>query len=151
MITLAVETIRDLSPERLQSIVKRSAVDVSAVLDDIRKIVHDVREFGDRIALEYHRQFKAEISSADLLAGPEEIAAAYESLDPKLMAALKLAAANIEKFHKAQLDREMWAIEVQPGVLCGRYGQKPILLYTRAHLPLSPWRRLLEITPVGDA
>ena len=120
MITLALETIQNLSPERLQAIVKRSAVDVSAVLEDIKKIVQDVRQYGDRIALEYHRQFKAEISAADLVAGPQEIAAAYETLDPKLLDALKLAAANIEKFHRAQLDREMWAIEVQPGILAGR-------------------------------
>jgi histidinol dehydrogenase len=120
MITLALETIQNLSPERLQAIVKRSAVDVSAVLEDIKKIVQDVRQYGDRIALEYHRQFKAEISAADLVAGPQEIAAAFESLDPKLLDALKLAAANIEKFHRAQLDREMWAIEVQPGILAGR-------------------------------
>jgi histidinol dehydrogenase len=120
MIKLALETIQDLSPERLQAIVKRSAVDVSAVLEDIKKIVQDVRQYGDRIALEYHRQFKAEISAADLVAGPQEIAAAYETLDPKLLDALKLAAANIEKFHRAQLDREMWAIEVQPGILAGR-------------------------------
>ena len=120
MITLALETIQNLSPERLQAIVKRSAVDVSAVLEDIKKIVQDVRQYGDRIALEYHRQFKAEISAADLVAGPQEIAAAFETLDPKLLDALKLAAANIEKFHRAQLDREMWAIEVQPGILAGR-------------------------------
>jgi histidinol dehydrogenase len=120
MIKLALETIRDLTPERLQAIVKRSAVDVSAVLEDIKKIVQDVRQYGDRIALEFHRQFKSDISASDLLVGPEEIAAAYKSLDPKLIDALKLAAANIEKFHKAQLDREMWSIEVQPGIMAGR-------------------------------
>ncbi len=120
MIKLALETIRDLSPERLQTIVKRSAVDVSAVLEAVKKIVQDVRRYGDRIALEYHRQFKSEISTADLLVAPEEIAEAYKILDPKLLDALKLAAANIEKFHKAQLDREMWAIEIQPGIMAGR-------------------------------
>ena len=34
--------------------------------------------------------------------------------------ALKQAAKNIEKFHRAQLEREMWSIEVQPGILAGR-------------------------------
>ncbi len=120
MLKLTVEAIGSLTPERRDAIIKRSAVDVSAVLDDIRKIVQDVRHYGDRITLDYHRQFKAEINAADLEAKPEEIAAAYESLDPQLLAALKLAAANIEKFHRAQLDREMWAIEVQPGILAGR-------------------------------
>ncbi|MBM4286626.1 MAG: histidinol dehydrogenase [Deltaproteobacteria bacterium] len=120
MINLSLETIRDLSPERRQAIVKRSSVDVTAVLDDIRIIVNDVRQHGDRVSMDFHRQFKADISPEDLVAGPEEIAAAYDSLDPKLIDALKQAAANIEKFHRAQLDREMWAIEVQPGILAGR-------------------------------
>jgi len=120
MLKLTVETVGELSPERREAIVKRSAVDVSAVFEDIRKIVQDVRQYGDRITLDYHRQFKAQISASDLEAKPEEIRAAYDHLDPKLLAALKIAAGNIEKFHRAQLDREMWAIEVQPGILAGR-------------------------------
>lgn len=120
MIHLAVEAIASLSPERQQAIIKRSAVDVSAVFDDIRKIVEDVRRYGDRITLDYHHQFKAQISAADLEVKQEEIAAAFETLAPDLLAALKLAAANIEKFHRAQLDREMWAVEVQPGIVAGR-------------------------------
>ncbi len=120
MITLTVEAIGSLSPERRQAIVKRSAVDVSAVLEDVRKIVHNVHLYGDRITLDYHRQFKAEIDVGDLEVRPEEIDAAYKALDKDLLAALRVAAANIEKFHRAQLDREMWAIEVQPGILAGR-------------------------------
>ncbi len=153
MITLALETIRNLSPERQQAIVKRSAVDVSAVLEDIKKIVQDVRQYGDRIALEYHRQFKAEISTADLVAGPEEIAAAYDSLDPKLIAALKLAAGNIEKFHRAQLDREMWAIEVQPGILAGRVSRSldRVGCYIPGGLAKYPSTVLMTIIPARVA
>lgn len=120
MITLSVETIASLSPERRQAIMKRSAVDVSAVFEDVRKIVQDVRHYGDRITLEYHRQFKDQIRAEDLEVKQEEITAALSRLDPKLLEALKMAAANIEKFHRAQLDREMWAIEVRPGILAGR-------------------------------
>ena len=153
MITLALETIRDLSPERLQSIVKRSAVDVSAVLEDIKKIVQDVRQYGDRIALEYHRQFKSDITTADLLAGPDEITAAYESLDPKLIAALKLAAANIEKFHRAQLDREMWSIEVQPGIMAGRISRSldRVGCYIPGGLAKYPSTVLMTIIPARVA
>ncbi|MGQ9921798.1 MAG: histidinol dehydrogenase [Desulfobacca sp.] len=120
MLKLAVETISALTPERRAALLKRSAVDVAAVFEDVRKIVQDVRQYGDRITLDYHRQFKAQIDVNDLEAKPEEIQAAYDQLDPKLLAALKIAAGNIEKFHRAQLDREMWAIEVQPGILAGR-------------------------------
>jgi histidinol dehydrogenase len=153
MITLSLEAIRELSSERLQSIVKRSAVDVSAVLDDIRKIVQDVHTSGDKIALEFHRQYKADISPADLVAGPEEIAAAYDSLDPNLIAALKLAAANIEKFHKAQLDREMWCIEVQPGIMAGRVSRSldRVGCYIPGGLAKYPSTVLMTIIPARVA
>ncbi len=153
MITLALETIQTLSSERRQAIVKRSSVDVSAVLDDIKKIVQDVRQYGDRISLDFHRQFKAEISTADLVAGPEEIEAAYASLDPKLIDALKLAARNIEKFHTAQLDREMWAIEVQPGILAGRVSRSldRVGCYIPGGLAKYPSTVLMTIIPARVA
>jgi histidinol dehydrogenase len=120
MINLKVENLSRLDPARRQAILKRSSVDVSAVLADIKKIVDDLHREGDRITLDFHRQYKEDISVLDLVAGPEEIQAAYDSLDPHLLQALKIAAANIEKFHQAQVEREMWAIEVQPGILAGR-------------------------------
>ncbi len=93
-----------------------------------------------------HGQFKADISAADLEATPEEIEAAYRSLDPKVLTALKTAAANIEKFHQAQREREMWAMEVRPGILAGRL-TRPIasggLLHPRGP-GLIPLQRLDE-------
>ncbi len=62
---------------------------------------------------------------ADLEATPEEIEAAYRGLDPQVLTALKAAAANIEKFHQAQREREMWAMEVQPGILAGQADPAP--------------------------
>lgn len=153
MITLALESIRNLSPERRQAIMKRSSLDVTAVLDDIKKIVQEVRQHGDRIALDFHRQYKDDISSADLVASEAEIRAAYESIDPKLLDALKLAAANIEKFHRAQLDRGMWAIEVQPGILAGRL-QRPldrVGCYIPGGLAKYPSTVLMTIIPARVA
>lgn len=120
MITLEIETIRTLSPERKRAILKRSSLDVSAVLEEIRPIVQGIQRDGDAVSLDFHRQFKADLTAAELVVTPQEIEAAYNSLDPPLLAALRQAAANIEKFHRAQVEREMWAIEVQPGILAGR-------------------------------
>jgi len=153
MLTLTVETIAGLTPERRQAILKRSAVDVSAVYDDVRKIVQDVRQYGDRITLEYHRQFKEQISAGDLEVQPQEIAQALESLPANLLEALKLAAANIEKFHRAQLDREIWAIEVQPGILAGRL-QRPLErvgCYIPGGLAKYPSTVLMTIIPARVA
>ena len=153
MLTLTVESIAGLTPERQRAILKRSAVDVSAVYDDVRKIVQEVRQYGDRITLEYHRQFKEQISAADLEVQPQEIAQAMAALPANLLDALKLAAANIEKFHQAQLDREMWAIEVQPGVLAGRLRRplERVGCYIPGGLAKYPSTVLMTIIPARVA
>ena len=153
MLTLTVESIAGLTPERQRAILKRSAVDVSAVYDDVRKIVQEVRQYGDRITLEYHRQFKEQISAADLEVQPQEIAQAMATLPANLLDALKLAAANIEKFHQAQLDREMWAIEVQPGVLAGRLRRplERVGCYIPGGLAKYPSTVLMTIIPARVA
>jgi len=153
MLTLTVESIAGLTPERQRAILKRSAVDVSAVYDDVRKIVQEVRQYGDRITLEYHRQFKEQISAADLEVQPQEIAQARAGLPANLLDALKWAAANIEKFHQAQLDREMWAIEVQPGVLAGRLRRplERVGCYIPGGLAKYPSTVLMTIIPARVA
>ena len=53
--------------------------------------------------------------SFDLEVTPEEIAKAYKKINPHVVDCLKKAAENIIKFHRAQLEREMWSIEVTKG------------------------------------
>ncbi|MBW1985993.1 MAG: histidinol dehydrogenase [Deltaproteobacteria bacterium] len=120
MVNLIVEKLRELSFERRQAILTRSREDISAVLDDVKKIVEAVRQHGDSEALEIYGDYKHDFCPHDLIVTAEEIQAAYDSLDPKIIEALQLAAANIEKFHQAQVEREMWAIEVRPGIMAGR-------------------------------
>ena len=100
-----------------------------------------------------HPKFKADISAADLCATPEEIEAAYRVLNPQVTAALKTAAANIEKFHRAQLDREMWAMEVQPGILAGRLSRPldRVGCYIPGGLAAYPSSALMNIIPAKVA
>ena len=94
--------------------------DVSSVYEAVRHIVQDVRRRGDAVALEHYRKHKDDITTADFEAGRDEIEAAYDHVDGDVVAALKAAAENITRFHRAQLEREMWSIEVRPGILAGR-------------------------------
>ena len=114
------ERIEDLSPERRAAVMERSMEDISGVYDDVRKIVADVKARGDAVALEHYTKHKADITTADLEVKREEIDAAYQQVAPEVVDGLKTAARNIIKFHKAQLEREMWSIEVAPGILAGR-------------------------------
>ena len=118
--SLKPEKIKDLSPDKLSSILERSAVDVSGVYDHVRRIVEDVRLRGDAALLEANRELKRDISSADLEVSPEEVEEAYGKVDRKVVDALEKAASNILKFHEAQREREMWFIDVAEGILAGR-------------------------------
>ncbi len=120
MSNLQVELLTELTPERRQAILCRSQEEISQVLEVVAPILAALRRDGDAESLRQHQQFKADITAADLLATDEEIEAAYRVLDPQVLAALKRAAANIETFHQAQRERQMWAMEVQPGILAGR-------------------------------
>jgi histidinol dehydrogenase len=114
------QRIEDLSREEWVNIMERSMEDISSVYEETRKIVEDIRENGDAVSLKHYRKHKEDISQADLEVTREEIEQAYKQMDPKVADCLKVAAENITKFHRAQLEREMWSIEVREGILAGR-------------------------------
>ncbi|MBW1888625.1 MAG: histidinol dehydrogenase, partial [Deltaproteobacteria bacterium] len=117
---LKPEKIEDLSPEKWKTIMERSMEDISSVYEDMRKIVEDVKQNGDAVSLKHYTKLKEDISQADLEVTREEIDEAYKQMDSKVVDCLKVAAENIIKFHRAQLEREMWSIEVSDGIIAGR-------------------------------
>jgi histidinol dehydrogenase len=153
MAPLQVEHLSRLSPERRQAILNRSREDVGAVLEEVRPILSALAAQGDQETLRWHRQYKSDLTAADLEATPREIEAAYDSLDPQVLAALKAAAANIEKFHQAQRGREMWALEVQPGLLAGRLTRplERVGVYIPGGLASYPSSALMNIIPARVA
>lgn len=114
------ETIKGLSPDKRRAIMERSMDDVSSVYEETSKILKDIKENGNTVALRHYKKHKEDISPSDLEATKEEIKQAYNKIDPKVLDCLRVAAENITKFHKAQLEREMWFIEVREGILAGR-------------------------------
>ena len=117
---LIPEKIDSLSPEKYRAVMERSMEDISSIFEDVRHIVNDIKTRGDAVTLEHYKKHKQDITAADLEATPEEIKEAYKQLDPHVVECLKAAAKNIIKFHTAQLEREMWSIEVSEGILAGR-------------------------------
>ena len=120
MAILQVEYLEDLAPARLQHLLDRSKEDINQVLSDVRQILADLRRDGDAENLRWHRQYKKDLTVPELEVSLTEIEAAYRVVDPLVLEALKIAAANLEVFHRAQREREMWAVEVRPGILAGR-------------------------------
>jgi len=118
--TIRPRRMKDLKAGELQSILERSAVDISAVYEHVRKIVEDVKARGDESLLEASREFKSDVSVSDLVVTPEEVKTAYRQVDSAVVDALRAAARNILRFHEAQVENEKWVIEVAPGITAGR-------------------------------
>jgi len=118
--TLRPERIDNLSPEQYRRIMKRSSEDISSIYEEVRGIVLDVRDIGDQVALNHYKKYKPNLTLKDLEVRKEEVEEAYKSVDSKVIDALKFVSENIIKFHRAQMEREMWMIDIADGILAGR-------------------------------
>ena len=102
----------------LKETIKRSEQDVNNVLDTVSEILNNIRDNGDEALKSYTEKFDGVIID-ELKVSSDEIKQAYNTLDDDLLAALKQAAKNIEKFHKKQIPKE-WKIEINPGIVAGQ-------------------------------
>ena len=94
---------------------QESTVDVSAIVADI---IEKVRTGGDRVVLDYCRQFdKAELSALEVT--QQEIDEAFEAVEPKFLDILRTAADNIRDFHKHQI-RSGFIINDKDGIVTGQ-------------------------------
>lgn len=79
------------------------AANVDAV---VAAIVEDVRRRGDAALVEYTNRFdRMAIAAGDLRVNKAEIAGALKQVPKKTLAALKLAAARIEAYHRRQMPK----------------------------------------------
>jgi histidinol dehydrogenase len=86
----------------------------------VNEIVARVRAEGDAAVLEYTRRFDwADATLEALRVTPEEMEAAVEALDPKVVHAMSAAAEHIRRYHERQMPRS-WFEEMAPGLTLGQ-------------------------------
>ncbi|MHA1238284.1 MAG: histidinol dehydrogenase [Candidatus Odinarchaeia archaeon] len=101
-------------------ILERGKLSTLSVLDKVTNIINSVRAKGDNAIIEFTEKFdQVKLTKEELVISKEEIDAAYDMLDEKVINAIIKAKENIETFHKAQL-RELWFKETSPGVFVGQ-------------------------------
>ena len=88
-----------------------------AVEETVKEIIADVRARGDQALLELGQRFDSPNISS-ITVSEDEFQSAYDSIDPRLLDAVRRAKANIEDYHKKQL-RESW-IDVKDGIILGQ-------------------------------
>jgi len=119
--TLKPVKIDELGPEEYRALMKRSQIDISSVYERVKEIILDVKDNGEEVFLDYYRKhLNQDLGLHDLEVGKAEIEKAYENVEQKVIDALQLAARHITAFHRAQMGKEMWAMEVADGILAGR-------------------------------
>lgn len=113
-----MKVIVNPSSEKWKEICKRPEVARDKLDASVKNILSQVKASGDHALIQFTREFDgADISQVAVT--QDEIRAAGTKVDPELKAAISVAAANIENFHKVQRhDRKV--IETMPGVRCWR-------------------------------
>lgn len=111
--------VQDIRGRALPGIHGRSQIEYGEELESVKKIVGDVREFGDRALFEYTLKYDGvRWDMQTVQASPEETAAAYEKVPDTLLSALRRARDNILRYHQKQA-RGTW-LDVQPGHALGQ-------------------------------
>ncbi len=98
------------------TLLQRPATDVSGLYDTVQKVLDEVRLEGDQAVARYSEKFDG-YTGNDFAIPSEAFARAESQLSDELKAAIRTAAANIEKFHISQW-QPMTRVETQPGVIC---------------------------------
>ena len=121
-------------PERLRG---RSQLADEGVRDSVRSIIAGVRERGDAALVEYTERFDhARLTPETIRVSEAEIDAAYDSVDARLLEAMRHSAARIRAYHEKQkkltwldfnesgyaLGQKVTPLEQRGGVCAGRHG-----------------------------
>jgi histidinol dehydrogenase len=106
------------SNENWQELIKRPVAETVSLEKTVRKILDKVKSKGDKAVRKYTKDFD-EVKLKKTGVRKKEIKAAGRLLPQELKDAIQQAKQNIEKFHKAQLEK-VKIIETMPGIKCWR-------------------------------
>jgi histidinol dehydrogenase len=148
--------------EVLAALEQRGAVALDAVLPAVQRIVADVRKQGDSALLRYAAKFDGLKGAASLRVTRDEMAAAWEAIDPALREALSKAAGQIRAFAQRQLPAS-WNASPVAGLTTGQLvrplgsvgcyvpsGRHPLpstLLMTAIPAQVAGVRRIAVVSP----
>lgn len=112
--------LAEMGVDQIATLLRRSEIDIFGYRDVVQPIIEDVRQRGD-VALVEHtsRLDRAAIDLKGIKVSEAEFAAAEAALSEDIKADIRRSAVNIRKFHQAQMPRDYWFEEIEPGILAG--------------------------------
>ena len=106
--------------ELLDNLLKRSPANYTEYENTVAEIIRNVREGKDKALFEYTEKFDhTQMDASHIRVQPQEIRAAYDSLDPELIRVMKKSAENIRLFHEKQ-KRNSWIETKDDGSILGQ-------------------------------
>lgn len=103
-----------------ERLVGRNRLGQGEVVKAVEEILSNVRVNGDQAIIEYTRKFdKVELDTASLKVSQQELQAAYDKVDLKLLEVIRKAKVNIEAFHVKQKENS-WFSTSGEGILTGQ-------------------------------
>lgn len=113
-----MKIFRSISPTDYKNILKRPAMDTTALFGTVRNILNDIKTNGDTAVNKYALQFdKSNLTEFQVT--KNEFETAENQLDSALKSAILQAKNNIERFHSRQVS-EPEVIETMAGIQCWR-------------------------------
>jgi len=105
--------------KQLEKIYNRANLKNRRLEERVKKIIDDVRLFGDEALLKYTRRFDGvKLLPRQLKVSEIEISGAYQNISPNFVSTLKVVIENVNRFYRKALKRS-WRIKDSDGALLG--------------------------------
>jgi histidinol dehydrogenase len=97
----------------------RGLLKKQGVEERVRRILEDVRLYGDDAVIKYTKRFdRVSLSARQLKVTASEISGAYQNISPNFAATLKRICDNLTRFYKRQIKKK-WKMKCADGVVLG--------------------------------
>lgn len=137
----------------LENLLKRSPNSYGEFESKVNDIIANVRENKDAAVFDYTLKFDgASINAENILVTEEEIAEAYEQVDPKLLDVIRKALVNIRDYHAKQR-QVSWFDSQDSGIILGQKVTplKNVGVYVPGGKAVYPSSVLMNVLPAKVA
>lgn len=137
----------------LENLLKRSPNSYGEFESRVNDIIQNVRERKDEAVFDYTYRFDgATINAENILVTEEEIAEAYEAVDPKLLDVIRKALVNIRDYHAKQR-QVSWFDSQENGIILGQKVTplKTVGVYVPGGKAVYPSSVLMNVMPAKVA
>lgn len=109
----------NIQSKEFQKICARGLLKKEGIEDKVRRILGDIRLYGDEALIKYTKKFdRVKLSAKQFKVAASEISGAYQNISPEFASLLKHICDNLTRFFKRQI-KKSWKMKCPDGVILG--------------------------------